>query len=416
MSERRLPLRLLCVLTACSALAGCIFPPEMRSRSVEIPTMERGLDPDLVGTWWLFDQGADRSDFRIFRIRQAPDRTYRLSYAERSNPNDETGTDDLDGKVVLLKSAQPGIDLLLFTNNEGTLYALALHSRAGSLALFPFIAEADTAIGKGRIEYLATIAARHGISLARDKDSDAMILGGRLDRKSLVALFSDAEFLGGLRLDPDEAMILLPANRPLPPLGDRLAWWPPASPWQLVSDRYPIAPAELVQPSGLIGRFREGMAAVTITAQPDGSLLADYAPDPDSGYRREPRRIRLVGIGEVGRLLAVVEQSEFTGEDRPARLVFGYFLVSQGSAGTWSFAPLLTAANDLSRPLDEAAGEIRRRAAARHGLILSGSSLTGARDLATIKALLTDRQFQAGLDARDAQAWFELTPVAAGQP
>ena len=44
-----------------------------------------------------------------------------------------------------------------------------------------------------------------------------------------------------------------------------------------------------------------------------------------------------------------------------------------------------------------------------------GQLLTGALDLATVKALLGDRQFQAGLAAGEIPAWFELTPVAVAQ-
>ncbi len=416
MSSCRPALRLLSVLAACAALAGCIFPPEMRSRAIDIPQAQRSLAPHLVGTWWQFDEGGDRNDFRIVRIRQNRDRMLRFAYTERGNPDDETSTDDLDGKVILLRGGQAGVDLLLFTAEESTAYMLAVQSRAGSLVMFPFLGGMDTALGDDRLGYLASVAARHGIRLARDKDSDAVILDGRLDRHALHALFSDTDFLGGLRLDPDDAVMLLPTSRPLPAPQDRLAWWPLAFNWQLVSDRFPIASTELVQPAGLSGPFREGNAAVTVTPQTDGSLLVESAPDPESGYRREPRRIRLVDIGERDRLLALVEQDESSSEGRSPSAVFGYLMASHGNDGSWSFAALNVLSQNLSRPLDEAGQAIRAQSVARHGLGLTLGRLTGQLDLAKVKALLADRQFQAGLDGGATPVWFDLAPVASAQP
>lgn len=211
-------------------------------------------------------------------------------------------------------------------------------------------------------------------------------------------------------------MTLLPANRPLPPRDDLLAWWPPAYPWQIVSPRFAVAASELVRPPDLTGKFREGSAQATISAQPDGSLLVSFAADPNGGYQREPRRLRLVEIGTPDRLLALVEQREAGDPDQPERLLFGYFLVTRRDDGTWSFTALQTSVSDLSRSLDQARQDLRRHAAARHGLTLDGSTLTGALDLARVRALLADQQFQAGLAAGEIPAWFELTPVAPGQP
>lgn len=415
MPKPPLPLRLLAIIAACLTLAGCIFPPQITSRAVTIPVAERGSDPRIEGVWWQLDAAPDRTDFRIFRIRQSPDRTYQLSYADRSSPDDETSTDDIEGKVVLLDTLQPGVDLLIFTSQEGSMYALAFHSRAGSLVLAPFLGATETAIGPDRTRYLASIAARHGISLRAQQDTSDLLLDGKLDRQSLVALFGDPEFLGGLRLDPEHVMTLLPANRPLPPRDDLLAWWPPAYPWQIVSPRFAVAASELVRPPDLTGKFREGSAQATISAQPDGSLLVSFAADPDGGYQREPRRLRLVEIGTPDRLLALVEQREAGDPGQPERLLFGYFLVTRRDDGTWSFTALQTSVSDLSRSLDQARQDLRRRAAARHGLTLDGSTMTGALDLARVKALLADQQFQAGLAAGEIPAWFELTPVAPGQ-
>lgn len=407
--------RLLAIIAACLTLAGCIFPPEITSRAVTIPVAERGTDPRLEGVWWQLEAAPDRTDFRIFRIRQSPDRTYQLSYADRSNPDDETSTDDIEGKVVVLETAQPGVDLLIFTSQEGSLYALALHSRAGSLVLAPFLGAAETAIGPDRTRYLASIAARHGISLSTQKDTSDLLLAGKLDRQSLIGLFGEPEFLGGLQLDPEHVITLLPANRPLPPRDDPLAWWLPTYPWQLVSPRFAVAAPELVRPPDLTGKFREGTAQAAISAQPDGSLLVSFAADPHGGNQREPRRLRLVEIGTPDRLLALVEQRETGEPGQPERLLFGYFLATRRDDGTWSFTALQTSVSDLSRSLDQARQELRRRAAARHGLTLDGSTLTGALDLAKVKALLADRQFQAGLAAGEIPAWFELTPVTAAQ-
>ena len=415
MPKPPLPLRLLAIIAACLTLAGCIFPPQITSRAVTIPVAERGADPRLEGVWWQLDAAPDRPDFRIFRIRQSPDRTYQLSYADRSSPDDETSTDDIEGKVVLLNTPQPGVDLLIFTSQEGSMYALALHSRAGSLVLAPFLGATETAIGPGRTRYLASIAARHGISLRAQQDTSDLLLDGKLDRQSLVALFGDPEFLGGLRLDPEHVMTLLPANRQLPPRDDPLAWWPPSYPWQLVSPRFAVAASELVRPPDLTGKFREGSAQATISAQPDGSLLVSFAADPDGGYQREARRLRLGEIGAPDRLLALLEQSEAGETGQPERLLFGYFLATRRDDGTWSFTALQTSVSDLSRSLDQARQDLRRQAAARHGLTLNGSTLTGALDLARVKALLADQQFQAGLAAGEIPAWFELTPVAPGQ-
>lgn len=415
MPVRSLRPGLLIALAACCTLTGCIFPPEMRSRAIDIPQAERARAPDLVGTWWQFEDSGGRGDFRIVRIHQNPDRTLRFSYTERTNPRDESSTDDLDGKAILLKGEQPGVDLLLFTEKDATAYMLAVQSRAGSLVMYPFLGEMDAAIGKGRLGYLAAVAARHGIQLAQDKASDAIVLDGKLGRAALVALFSDAEFLGGLRLDAEDSVTLLPANRPLPKPDAKLAWWPLSFPWQLVSERFPIDPTELVQPPQLVGNFKDGTTPAKTSRQADGSLLIEYLPDPATEARRDSRRIRLVGIGEHDRLLALVEQSESGSDERQARPVFGYFLASQGQDGTWNFAPLQTVANDLSRPLDEAGQTIRQRAAERYGLAIAGSRLTGPLTLARIKLLIADPQFQAGLDARNAPVWFELAPAAAGQ-
>ncbi|MCZ8324005.1 MAG: hypothetical protein O9283_01940 [Sphingomonadaceae bacterium] len=415
MPKPPLPLRLLAIIAACLTLAGCIFPPQITSRAVTIPVAERGADPRLEGVWWQLEVAPDRTDFRIFRIRQSPDRTYQLSYADRISPDDETSTDDIEGKVVLLDTPQPGVDLLIFTSQDGSMYALALHSRAGSLVLAPFLGATETAIGPDRTGYLASIAARHGISLRAQQDTSDLLLDGKLDRQSLVALFGDPEFLGGLRLDQEHVMTLLPANRPLPPRDDPLAWWPPAYPWQIVSPRFAVAASELVRPPELTGKFREGSAHATISAQPDGSLLVSFAADPDGGNLREPRRLRLVEIGTPGRLLALVEQREAGETGQPERLLFGYFLVTRRDDGTWSFTALQTSVSDLSRSLNQARQDLRRRSAARHGLTLDGSTLTGALDLARVKALLADRQFQAGLATGEIPAWFELTPVAPGQ-
>lgn len=408
--------RLLTVFAACLTLAGCIFPPEMRSRAVDIPKARRSVDPDLAGDYWLVDRDGGFSDYRIVRITLNRDRAYRFAEHGKTDFKEDNSTDDISSKVIALQTRQSGVDVLLVSESEGTIYMLMLRSRAGSWVLFPFIGEMDARLGDGRLAYLDSIAARHGIRLRHapeDTDqSGAVVLDGRLDRDSLVALFGDPDFLGALRLDPDQTVTLLPADRPLPPLNDRVAWWPDSYSERLGSDRFAMTADELVQPAQLAGKFRDGIYELTVAAQDNGSLLFAYAPRADDGFQRDPVRMRLVDIGEKDRLLAIMEQSESTGPDTPPREVFRYYLAVPGEAGAWSFEPLQLAAHDVSRPLDDAARQARERAASRQGLKLEDSMLGGPLSLARLKALLADPQFQAGLDAKDTASWFDLVPFA----
>lgn len=406
----------LIALGACLALAGCVFPPEMRSRAIEIPRNERSIDSALAGDYWQMEEGGSTSDFRTVNIRLNRDRTYRFAYYSKSDRNDDSSTDELGGTVVVLKTGQPGVDVLLFTEKDATVYMLALRSRAGSWVYFPFLGDMDTRIGKGRLEYLAQVASRHGLTLLTDPEADerspAIILEGKLNSASIAALFSDVDFLGALRLDPGDSATLLPANRPLPPASDGLAWWPYAFATRLGSDRFDIPASALVQPDGLVGAFMDAAHELTASVEADGSLLLAYPPAPEGEYQRQNKRLRFIDIGEEGRLLVLSEESESTGQDSPPKPIFRYYLASASADGSWSFEPVQLVAHDFSRTLDGAAQEIRSRAAARQGLALSDGFLSGPLDIGKLKALMADPQFQAGLDDVGVAVWFDLVPVA----
>lgn len=398
-------------LSLALALTGCIFPPELRSSRVDIPVSERSIDQDLPGSYWQLERpdGLDAYAPQIVTISPDSDRTYRIEYRDTADPSDGVTSED-SVQVVVVTTAHPGLDLVLYNGDEGTAYVLVVRGRAGAVSVFPFLGEQEAGLGTTRTRYLAEIARRHGIELRWDNDQNAALLAGRLNKAGLAALFSDLDFLGGLRLETKHAVVLLPASRPIPPPSDPLAWWPRKWPSYISSDTFALSARDLVQPRQLQGAFCENGQHATIAAQDDGSLLISYPPAVD-GSLRPPRRIRLIDIGQRERFLMLWE----TVEGAPLQARFHYFVLSLSqNGGAWQ-EPIRADFNDASAILDQAKLSILHQAANRHGLKFDGDSLTGSLTPANLRGLLADPQFLAGIRPETGVTLDSLEPALEDQ-
>jgi hypothetical protein len=309
---------------------------------------------------------------------------------------------------VILATAHPRLDLALHTIEDNTLYALFARGRAGTILINPFLGEQEAGLGTSRTGYLAEVARRHGIRLGWDKSANAAVLDGKLNKASLVSLFSDPDFLGGLRLETRPFMVLLPADRPIPSASDPVAWWPRKWPSQLSSKSFVMAAGELVQPTQLSGKYCENDLPVSLAAQEDGSLLVTY-PTLADGSSREPKRLRLIDIGRADRFLVLWE----TAEGSPAQVRLYYFSLSLAPDGSAWTEPVKPDFNDTSAILDQAKLGILRAAANRHGLEYDGEALSGNLTAARLRALFSDPQFLAGIRPETGVTQEQLEPAIA---
>lgn len=393
-------------LYASLLLSGC-FPPPMTSRDVDISAAERSIDPALAGSYWFPQEGSSTGDFDVITISADPEKLYRVT---SRNMTGEVNDYDESSKGVLIATTDPLVSLLLYRENASAWYTLLLHSRAGSIAFFGFLGDMETRLGKGREAVLAEVASRHGIGLRWDKAADETRLDGKLDRAHLAALFSDPEFLGALHLDPDQGFRLFPADKPLPSATNRAAWWPSSSGWAITSPRFAVERTQLARPARLLGEFTDSGSAVSVSEQPDGSLLLAYAGRPGD-TPRDPRRLRLLEIGEKIRFLGLLEDVQSPrGTPGPPQQVFEYVTVTISENGVAAIEPLQLAANDFSYSLNQINRGLRSKIAKRYGLDIVQDSLGGELSAASVGALFRDRQFQAGLDCDHVYTSFALEP------
>lgn len=395
------------------ALSGCIFPPDMHSRQIDIPLADRSIDDSIVGHYWQSDlQDENRLHTPpIVTITADLERRYRISYHDSDRSPIESTADD-SVQVVVLTTASPGLDLILYNTEKLTFYSLLAKSRAGSVVLYPFLGEQDAGLGTTRTEYLSGIARRHGIELQWDEAANAALLDGRLNKASLVSLFSDIDFLGGLRLETGHDMVLLPADRPIPVAADSLAWWPHKWPSHLSSPSFNLAAGVLAQPGQLAGNFCENNLPVSLTAQDDGSILLTY-PVLADGTTRTPKLYRLIDIGQTGRFLLLWE----TIEGSPPKARFYFYILSLSHSGSAWMESIKADFNDTSAILDHAKLVALQKAANRHGLEFDGETISGDLSAASLRGLLADPQFLSGIRPETGESTDLLEPaiVAGGR-
>jgi hypothetical protein len=404
--------RLPWVAGLCMALSGCIFPPFLGSKPVEIPAERRSVEPTLEGRFWI--PGGDNADskFELVTITRHSDRRYHFVAIDETGYR-EISSEDEFGPITILKTRDAGIDLLLITRKEGTIYSLAFKSRAGTWVLFPFLGSLE---GE-RTAYLSAVLKRHGLSLRDDTDSGVTMIEGTLDAPRLVALFSDPAFVGGLHYDPANASRLFPTGRAvLPAPDDTSAWWKTDYDTQLASVRFAQPGNELVQPPELIGDFLKDGRKVTISRANDGGLLLTYPPVPTL-HESWTEHLRLVPLGREGQFIALIE-SEIG--DPPRTPGFSYWLADLAPPGMLTLTPIILATPDFSPAVAAMVKQIRQQAGQQHGIVFAGSTMSGQLNAANLRALYLDPQFQVGLETWQgdppSSLHFERAPPTADLP
>jgi hypothetical protein len=382
---------------SCLLIGGCLFPPTITSRHVNIPRSARALEPGFDGLFWIPENEKPDAGFRTVTIHHDASRLYRFVSKDEVGKSEISSGDEL-GPVTILRTSHPGIDVLMAPDEKETTYMLLFRSRAGTWVIFPFIGELDTPVEGARLAYLEEIARRHGIGTVWDRERYEIRLEGKLDAASLTGLFSDPDFLGGLRLDPEHGTRFFPANlQRLPPPSDRAAWWKRALPETLTSARFPAKADELVQPATFPGEYQDGEDKLAISRLADGSYSLTKLARKEGG-KEERQIVRLLPTGASDLFLGLVEaESYFSGQSEGPLAVYELRLFDLTKAGEVQVLPIYISSHDFSPTIDQFAGQVRAKAAIRHGIHIAGGHLTDGLNPASVAQLFEDRQFQSGL-------------------
>lgn len=390
---------------ALALLATACTPPVLTSEHVDIPTEDRAIVPEFEGRMWQISGGGDEAvepDF--IEVSRDADRTYHFVGRDADGTTDED-----DPGTILLRTAHPGVILSVTPQEEddgAMIYSLFVRSRAGSWVGFPVLGD-FTAFAPGtRAEFLNRVARRHKLAIGEE---DAPQITGALDSRHLVALFSDPAFLGGLNYRSDLMFRVLPKSAMTEELTDA-DWWEEVCESLMFVDGLTVTPGSLAQPSGFARRYRNEAGTVEIVEGDPGTYhVIDY---PDGGVGGA-YRLHLVAMdGIPGHYLGLHERApNQSGAMEEQQQRYSLSLRRIDDDGTIHTLNLHIVRHDFSQLIDGFVIANRQEAARRHGADMDMERLFDVRDVAALKAILADPQFQSGLVASGwAAEWAVLTP------